>query len=136
MHPENITGSVSRKKDSIISEKIEILENKVDMILDILQNDVTPRCNKMGNHIDFIETVYDHVKSPLHFICDRFHNRSGNYLSYSTPLQEDAPALTSGCHDHMHNNSHVNIFGKLSFRALQLAVLSLGFIAGMRLSRV
>lgn len=59
----------------ILLKKVDALERKVDEILHVLQNDVTSECKKMGDHIDFIETVYDYIKSPLHFICDRFHGR-------------------------------------------------------------
>ena len=28
----------------------------------------------MNNHINFIESVYDKVKSPMYFICNKFNN--------------------------------------------------------------
>ena len=35
-------------------------------------------CNKMGEHIDFIENVYETVKAPLSFICDKVNVFSGS----------------------------------------------------------
>ena len=32
----------------------------------------------MGEHIDFIETVYDTVKSPLGYLCNKISYVSGN----------------------------------------------------------
>jgi Na+/phosphate symporter len=50
--------------------KIEQLTEKVDEILDILKKDISKNTKKMSNHINFVETVYENVKSPLGFICN------------------------------------------------------------------
>lgn len=72
-----------------IVTNIKVLEKKVDMILQILQNDVKPECKKMSDHINFIETVYDNVKSPMNFICNKFNEiRSEEYLCCRNVLQE------------------------------------------------
>lgn len=63
-----------------IEKRLSKLEEKIDMILDILQNNVQPNCNKMGSHITFVESVYDNVKNPLGFICNKV-----NYLRGSEP---------------------------------------------------
>lgn len=64
-----------------INNKIEILEikldqqnEKLDLILNIINNDIKNNCNKMSEHIDFIQSVYDRVKSPMYYICDKFSN--------------------------------------------------------------
>ena len=44
------------------------MNKKLDKILELMEND----CKKMVDHIDFIEKVYDKVKSPFHFIMNRF----------------------------------------------------------------
>lgn len=57
-----------------LESKVYNLENKVDEILNILKNDVKPECAKMSTHINFIETVYDNVKYPLHLVCNKINN--------------------------------------------------------------
>ena len=54
-----------------IDDKINRLEVKMDLILELLQKEVHPNCKKMGSHIDFVENVYDNVKNPLGFICNK-----------------------------------------------------------------
>jgi hypothetical protein len=44
----------------------EILELKTSINKDIKGN-----CDKMGSHIDFIEKVYDTVKTPMYYVCDK-----------------------------------------------------------------
>lgn len=58
-----------------IEDKIDQLNEKMDIILKLLQEDVQPNCKKMNNHIDFIESIYDNVKNPLGFLCNKI-----NYL--------------------------------------------------------
>ena len=56
-----------------IETRLDSLDTKVQKILDILENNVSKNCEKMDNHIQFIESVYDNVKHPLQFICNRFY---------------------------------------------------------------
>ena len=49
------------------------IEEKLDQILNILQTKVTQNCEKMSEHIDFIENVYDNVKNPLGYICNKLN---------------------------------------------------------------
>jgi hypothetical protein len=37
----------------------------------------------MGTHIDFIETVYENVKHPLGYICNKF-----NYLTVKSAAEQ------------------------------------------------
>jgi|TARA_A100001037_G_C15079185_1_gene603339 hypothetical protein len=60
-----------------IEERLSKIEEKIEIILDLLQKDVKPNCDKMGNHISFVEGVYDNVKSPLDFICNKVNNIRG-----------------------------------------------------------
>jgi len=53
------------------------LNKKVDEKNNV-DNDVLQECKKMGNHIDFIENVYENVKHPLGFICNKIKYISGN----------------------------------------------------------
>ena len=66
-----------------IEKRLDRLEEKVDMILKILTEDIKKNCEKMGGHINFVEKVYDNVKHPLTFICNKV-----NYLSGLTSGEE------------------------------------------------
>ena len=68
---------VKSKLDSL-EEKINDLDDKLSDILILLERDVKPNCNKMSNHIDFVDNVYDNVKNPLGFICSRVGKLSSN----------------------------------------------------------
>ena len=68
---------VKSKLDSLEYKLID-LEVKLNKILELLENDVAPNCNKMSSHIDFIDNVYDNVKNPLGFICSRVSKLSSN----------------------------------------------------------
>ena len=57
--------------EETVEKRLERLEEKIDHILDLLQKEVHPNCKKMGDHIDFVENVYDNVKNPLGFICNK-----------------------------------------------------------------
>ena len=50
---------------------IKRLESKIDKIIEYLEKDIVKNCDKMGEHIDFVETVYETVKHPLDFICSK-----------------------------------------------------------------
>ena len=51
-------------------EKINNNNEKIDLVIKILQNNVTKECKKMSEHIEFVENVYDAVKNPLGYICN------------------------------------------------------------------
>jgi len=53
--------------------KVDILEEKLDSIIKILNNDIKTNTEKMGSHIDFIENIYENVKSPLGFFCNKIN---------------------------------------------------------------
>lgn len=66
-------------KDQTIHEKLvtleircERIEQKLDKILELLEKD----CKKMTDHIDFIENVYDNVKSPFYYLMDKVNSVS------------------------------------------------------------
>ena len=58
---------------AIIENKIDALDTKLSKIWDLLENNVSKNCEKMETHIEFVENVYDNVKQPLQFICDKFN---------------------------------------------------------------
>ena len=65
------------------NEKIDSLERKIDKLTTRLDEEVLVECKKMGTHIDFIETVYENVKHPLGYICNKF-----NYLTDKTTSEQ------------------------------------------------
>ena len=58
--------------------KLNILEKKIDELNHSINDDLVAECKKMGNHIDFIENVYDNVKHPLGYICKKIKYITGN----------------------------------------------------------
>ncbi len=55
--------------------------NEIDLklvtILELLQTEIRPNCKKMSSHIDFVDNVYENVKNPLGFICNKVGKLSG-----------------------------------------------------------
>ena len=54
------------------------IEEKLDFIISIFQEDVAPNCEKMSGHIDFVENVYENVKNPLGYLCNKVGSFIGN----------------------------------------------------------
>ena len=50
-----------------LDSRFKIMEKKMDKILEILETD----CKKMSDHIDFVENVYDNVKTPFYYVMDK-----------------------------------------------------------------
>lgn len=71
---------VKSKLDSLEYKLID-LEVKLNKIIELIENDVAPNCNKMSSHIDFVDKVYDTVKSPLNFMCNKVNVLSGKEIS-------------------------------------------------------
>ena len=61
-----------------MSNNNERIEQKLDEILFILKKDISKNTKKMGDHIDFVETVYENVKSPLGFLCNTITHYIGS----------------------------------------------------------
>ena len=59
-----------------LESRCERIEQKMDKILELLEKD----CKKMTDHIDFIENVYDNVKSPFYYIMDKVNLLSTNRM--------------------------------------------------------
>tara|TARA_B110000483_G_C18107257_1_gene508189 strand:+ start:622 stop:852 length:231 start_codon:yes stop_codon:yes gene_type:complete len=53
-------------------EAIANLNRKMDRIENLLRQN-NARCEKMSNHIDFVERIYEYVKRPLFFLTNRFY---------------------------------------------------------------
>ena len=58
-----------------LNKNIEEVNNKLD--------DLTPECKKMGSHIDFVENVYDTVKHPLGYLCNKIKRLTGKNKKYT-----------------------------------------------------
>lgn len=50
-----------------LEKQFEIMEKKMDRILELLETD----CKKMSDHINFVENVYDNVKTPFYYVMDK-----------------------------------------------------------------
>ena len=62
----------------ILIKKNEILEEKLDTVLSILNNEVVENTQKMSKHIDLIENIYNNVKSPLGYLCNKINYLKGS----------------------------------------------------------
>jgi len=56
-----------KKQLTDIDNRLTLFDAKIDRILELVETD----CKKMREHIDFVETVYDKVKSPFNYVMDR-----------------------------------------------------------------
>ena len=72
------------------TNKLETMENKIDNIYIKMEGEVLEKCTKMGEHIDFVEEVYDNVKHPLGYICKKigYLNGSSKKQYTLTDIQE------------------------------------------------
>lgn len=73
-----------------LEEKIDLMNDKLDNILNLLESNVKPNCEKMSSHINFVESVYNNIKEPMYYICSQIRGlgsfrylglRSFRYLS-------------------------------------------------------
>ena len=62
------------KKITNIEIKNDEINNKLNILLEKIEDDLVKECKKMGSHIDFVENIYDKVKKPLNYVCDKFNN--------------------------------------------------------------
>ena len=54
-----------------LNDNIEKINNKLDTINKTIGEDLIIECKKMGSHIDFVENVYETVKQPLNYVCNK-----------------------------------------------------------------
>ena len=61
----------------IIEKTLVLLNNNIQLLNNslvnkkIVDNEILDECKKMGSHINFIENIYENVKHPLGFLCDK-----------------------------------------------------------------
>ena len=53
------------------------MEEKLDSVLEKLDTSIIKNCDKMGDHIDFVNNVYDTVKVPLHYLSNKVQKMIG-----------------------------------------------------------
>ena len=67
-----------------ICEKLDKLQQSVNQLqkdVEILKNNnksISYNCEKMNNHINFIENIYENVKSPLEYLCNKIYYLMGS----------------------------------------------------------
>ena len=61
-----------------MEERSARIENKLDLILEKLDTNIEANCEKMADHITFVEIIYEHVKNPFGFICSKVNYYIGN----------------------------------------------------------
>ena len=52
-----------------IKDLLEDMNKKLDKINNTIEIEVKESCTKMGEHIDFVEVVYNKIKAPLSYLC-------------------------------------------------------------------
>lgn len=73
----NCSSSCIRNEITILKIKIDRVEEKLDAILQKMDTNIIKNCDKMGEHIDFVNNVYDTVKVPLHYISNKMQKIIG-----------------------------------------------------------
>ena len=73
----NCSSACIRNEITNLKNQIERMEEKLDAILKKMDNDIIKNCDKMGDHIDFVNNVYDTVKVPLHYISNKVQKMIG-----------------------------------------------------------
>ena len=53
-----------------IEQKLEQIGNDIKNINYKIDNNLINNCEKMGSHVDFVENVYNTVRSPLQYISN------------------------------------------------------------------
>ena len=79
---EEIINEINRLEKNLTSELV-IINSRLDQLQKIIiQNE--NNCNKMSNHIDFVEKTYDQLQKPLFFFKSKVE-----YLMGSKPEIEN-----------------------------------------------
>lgn len=70
--------SIEENKLDLILKRLDKIEIQLNEIKNNLSNDISKNCKKMSEHIDFIDNVYDTVKNPLGFLCNKINYFNNN----------------------------------------------------------
>jgi len=61
-----------------IYNKVDIIEKKIEALENKMNNEMMPECKKMGEHISFIENVYETMRYPLGYFCNKINTIVGD----------------------------------------------------------
>ena len=78
---------IIEKKVNNIEILLIKLSDKIDQLNEKLSEDVLPECQKMGSHIDFVENVYETVKYPLGYLCNKVKTLTGYHPTHSLTIE-------------------------------------------------
>ena len=56
-----------------ILKKLDIIEERLTLLTEEIE-EIKKSNNKMDNHIDFIENIYNNIKTPFHYVLNRISN--------------------------------------------------------------
>ena len=73
----NCSSKCIRNDIKFLKNQVERMEEKLDAIMQKLDTNIIKNCDKMGDHIDFVNNVYDTVKVPLHYISNKVQKMIG-----------------------------------------------------------
>ena len=70
-----------RDKLNALAIKMEETEKKIDLILEKINNN-HEICEKMGDHIEFVETTYDIIRKPMNYLTNKV-----NFFANNEPVE-------------------------------------------------
>ena len=88
-----------------MEERLERIENKLDTLIKLISEDVKTNCGKMGEHIDFVETVYENVKNPLGYICGKINYLAGSSNTLKLEERKIETSVSSDSEEFADDNS-------------------------------
>jgi hypothetical protein len=73
-----------------ITEDIQNIKQELRKINEKIDDKIVIECKRMGNHITFIENVYENIKHPLAFLFDKVKKFSGYtfFLNYNQGMKQ------------------------------------------------
>ena len=72
-----------------LNDNIEKINERIDELSDSLDEELIPECKKMSSHIDFVENVYDTVKHPLGYLCNKIKRLTTSRTYTLTNIEEE-----------------------------------------------
>ena len=88
---DQLQGNPNHDDLTQLTDRLAVIERKLDLLLMNLDASVIKNCDKMGKHIDFVNGVYSNVKSPLNFITNKI-NKMINPLE----VHKELPLISNG----------------------------------------
>jgi archaellum component FlaC len=69
------------KQFETIIGRLDGIDKEIQSLKKMIETDVKGNCSKMGEHIDFVENIYETVKSPMYFVCNQVNKITGNQIA-------------------------------------------------------